>query len=172
MKLTVTRVDNEGRYKTVIARDDGVRFHIAGVGHNFAIPHDVAHFVGEKALRLTRGFWGSVADGAVFPTMIHIDGRRKPKAAERSKELLKDNARQLNEAEVLVRIFNDTIEQGHQESSQVLRRRLEERFVTTGRQPREVSKSEISEIFAEYQELLSKWRDLPAGSSMDLFWKS
>ncbi len=171
MKLTVTRLDSHGRYETLIARDDGVRFYIKGVGHNFAIPHDIAHFVVEKALQLTHGFWGSVADGAVFSTMIHAGGRRKPKAAERSKELLKANARHLNEAEVLVRIFNDTIEQGHQEGSPALRSRLKERLYAAGQQPREISKSEISEVFAVYRFILSKWQNLPTGGSMDLFWK-
>ena len=42
--------------------------------------------------------------------MSYIGGRRKPKAAERSDGLLKKNIAQLNGAEVLVRIFNDTIE--------------------------------------------------------------
>jgi hypothetical protein len=171
MKLTVTRLDNHGHYETLITRDDGVHFHIKGVGYNFAIPHDIAHFVVEKALHLRHGFWGSVADGAVFSTMIHAGGRRKPKAAERSKELLKANARQLNEAEVLVRIFNDTIEQGHQESSAALRRRLKERLHPPGQQARDISQSEISEVFASYRLTLSEWQNLPIGGSMELFWK-
>ena len=56
MKVAVRRVDSGGRYLTLIARDDGVTFSMQGVGHNFAIPHDVAHYVVEKALRLNRGF--------------------------------------------------------------------------------------------------------------------
>jgi hypothetical protein len=103
--------------------------------------------------------------------MIHAGGRRKPKAAERSKEVLRVNARPLNEAEVLVRIFSDTIEQGHEESSPVLRSRLKERLSSPGRQPGEISKSEISEVFAAYRSILSKWQNLPTGDSIDLFWK-
>jgi hypothetical protein len=56
MILTVKRLDNDGRYETLIARDDGVTFSLLGVAHNFAIPHDVAHFVIENALRLDAGF--------------------------------------------------------------------------------------------------------------------
>jgi hypothetical protein len=82
MILTVKRLDSDGRYETLIARDDGVSFSLLGVAHIFAIPHDVAHFVIENALRLDAGFWGSIADGAVFPTMRYESGRRKPKAAE------------------------------------------------------------------------------------------
>jgi hypothetical protein len=110
MRIVVKRLDGDGRYETVITRDDGVSFRIQGVGYAFAIPHDLAHYLVEKALRIENGFWGSVASGAVFPSMTHFAGRRKPKASERSSTLLKANARALIETEVLVRIFNDTIE--------------------------------------------------------------
>jgi hypothetical protein len=171
MKLTAKRLDRDGRYETLIARDDGVNFLVKGVGHNFAIPHDIAHLVVEKALRIRNGFWGSIADGAVFPSMIYTGGRRKPKAAERSKELLKANARQLNEAEVLVRIFNDTIEQGHQEGSAAIDCRLKERMAPPGQRPREISKTDISEVFAAYRTMLSKWKYLPVNGALDLHWK-
>jgi hypothetical protein len=92
MKLTVTRLD-QGRYETLVTRGDGVSYRLKGVAHAFAIPHDLAHFVVEKALRLDRGFWANVADGAVFKSMSYIAGRRKPKAAERSESLLKKQRR-------------------------------------------------------------------------------
>jgi hypothetical protein len=133
MKLTVTR-HPQGKYETVITRDDGVIYRLKGVAHTFAIPHDLAHFVVEKTLGLDRGFWASVADGAVFKTMDYLDGRRRPRAAERSETLLKSNALQLNEAEVLVRIFNDTIEQGQAEDSPLRKKRLRERLKRPGRE--------------------------------------
>ena len=139
MKLAVTRFD-QGRYETAITRDDGVRYRLKGVAHEFAIPHDLAHFLVEKTLGLKSGFWDSIAGGAVFKTMDYIGGRSKPKAAERSKTLLKSNAAELNEAEVLVRIFNDTIEQGHGENSPLLRERLE--------RPAGPARTEISPISA------------------------
>jgi hypothetical protein len=170
MKLVVTRLDRDGRYKTMITRDDGVSYLVSGVAHNFAIPHDVAHFVVEDALRLRRGFWGSVADGAVFPSMTHADGRRKPKAAERSKDLLKANADDLNEAEVLVRIFNETIEQGHPESSAVLRSQLNDRLWRRGEAPREIRAADISAVYAAYNAVRQSWRQVPVGGTLDLIW--
>jgi len=127
MKLTVTRLDR-GKYETVVTRDDGGSYHLKGVAHHFAIPHDLAHFLVEKTPNPHQGFCGNIADGAVFKSMSYLGGRRKPKAAERSDNLLKNNAPQLNEAEALVRIFNDTIEQGHDERSPVLHARLRERL--------------------------------------------
>ena len=169
MKLTVTRLD-QGKYETVIRRDDGVSYRLKGVAHMFAIPHDLAHFLVEKALRLHRGFWGSVADGAVFNTMSYIGGRRKPKAAERSESLLKINAAPLNDAEAVVRIFNDTIEQGHHENSPVLRERLRSRLARPELEFHRFSDAEISEVYGAYQDMLAKWQKLPVGGSMELKW--
>jgi hypothetical protein len=97
MKLTLTRYD-DGRYVTVITRDDGVSYRLKGVAHMFAIPHDPAHFLVEKTLHLDRGFWGNVAGGAVFKTK---ELSRRPQEAEGGRAvetLLKINAAPLNEA--------------------------------------------------------------------------
>jgi hypothetical protein len=102
MRLEVKRLDQDGRYETIITRDDGVSFRVIGVGHTFTIPHDLAHYVIEKALEINDGFWGSIAAGAVFKSMTHLSGRRKPKATERSRAVLKANARALTEAEIVV----------------------------------------------------------------------
>jgi hypothetical protein len=169
MKLTVTRLD-QGRYETLVTRGDGVSYRLKGVAHAFAIPHDLAHFVVEKALRLDRGFWANVADGAVFKSMSYIAGRRKPKAAERSESLLKSNAAPLNEAEALVRIFNDTIEQGHDESSPLLQQRLQQRLARPGLAFRRFSAAEISDVYSAYRDMLSKWEKLAVGGRLDLQW--
>jgi hypothetical protein len=170
MKLAITRLDANGAYETVVMRDDGVSCRLRGVGRKFAIPHDLAHFLVEKTLRLQHGFFGSIASGAVFPSMSYVGGRRKPRAAERSMAALKANAQLLSEAEVLVRIFNDTIEQGHSQTSPVLYERLKECWAC--RKPREITRTEIAEIFATYQQLLLEWRNLPVGATLNLAWSS
>ena len=120
MKLSVKRRDAEGRYDTTIVRKDGVRFAIRGPDCNFALPHDVAHYVVEKALRLEGGFWGRVAAGGIFPSMSYLDGRRKPKAVERSKAVLSADPDEFADAEVLVRIFSETIREGHDDTAPIL----------------------------------------------------
>jgi hypothetical protein len=169
MRLTVKRLA-QGRYETVVVRDDGVRFHLKGVAHMFAIPHDLAHFLVEKTLRLRQGFFGSMADGAVFKSMTWVDGRRKPGATERSEILQKKNLAALNDAEVLVRIFNDTIEQGHAENSPVLQQRLRERLQRAGVAHRSFSADEIAEVYKAYRDLLAKWKKLPVGGQLELQW--
>lgn len=169
MKLTVTRLD-QGKYQTVVTRDDGVSYRLHGVAHNFAVPHDLAHYLVEKTLGLGSGFWGNVAGGAIFKSMSYIGGRRKPRAAERSETLLKTNAAALNDAEALVRIFNDTIEQGHDKRSPVLLARLQGRLARPGLKFRSFSEAEISGVYAAYADILSKWQLLPVGGRMDLHW--
>jgi hypothetical protein len=168
MKLTVRRLDTQGRYETTIVRDDGVRFALRGPDCTFAMPHDIAHYVVEKALGLDRGFWGRVAVGATFPSMSYVGGRRKPKAAETSKSVLKAQPEQLSEAEVLVRIFSETIRDGYDETAPVLFVRLKDRRAANG--TRQINAAQIAAIFAQYRELRSRWADLPVGGSIELRW--
>ncbi len=170
MRLEVKRLDGDGRYETIITRNDSVSFRVLGVAHNFAIPHDLAHYVIEKALRIEDGFWGSVAAGAVFASMTYLGGRRKPKAAERSSALLKANARALVDAEVVVRIFNDTIEEGHSENSAVLGGRLRERLPPPGKKLRSIGPSDIAEVYSAYKFLRQDWEALPVGATLILQW--
>src|SRR5262249_56302162 len=106
MQLTFTRHD-ERRYATVVVRDDGVTLFVPSFDQPTWLPHDLAHYVVERALGLTHGFWGSVAAGAVFSGMRVLKGRQPPHAAARSHEILHELAasQQGTEAEVLVDFF-------------------------------------------------------------------
>ena len=63
-------------------------------------------------------------------------GRRRPKAAERSQRILKDNKGELTETEILVGLFNQALEEGLGPESPELHERLR-RYVWTapGRRP-------------------------------------
>lgn len=169
MHLTLTRLD-ERRYETVVTRGDGVRFRVGGVGHTFAIPHDLAHLAVESALGLRRGFWGCVADGAVFESMTWLDGRRRPHADERSRRLLRDHRDELGESEILVRIFNDAIEEGHGAGSAVLRERLRARWTAPGRPPRAISAADEAAACAAWERMRALWNELPVGGALELAW--
>jgi len=91
MQIVVTRIDMH-RYSTIVERS-GIQLRVPGYGFMRALPHDLAHFVVEGGLRLERGFWGSVADGAEFSGMEWIGGRRKPHASQKAKATSKENSR-------------------------------------------------------------------------------
>lgn len=170
MQLTVIRLD-ERRYETVIRRRDGVRFRVKGVGHMYDIPHDMAHLAVEQPLRLHRGFWGSVADGAVFTTMTYLDGRRKPGAAQRSRQVLKANHGHISEAEILVSIFNTALEEGLGPDSPVLRARLrDEQWTAPGHAPRDFTDAEIAAVCAAWRRMLELWTRLPVGGKLEFTW--
>lgn len=170
MLLQLTRLD-ERRYETLITRSDGVKYRVKGVGHMAAIPHDLAHFAVERGLDIRRGFWGSVADGAVFGSLTHVSGRHRPHAAERSRQVLKENKHQLTETEILVGLFNQALEEGLGPESPVLRTRLQ-RYVWTppGHQPRRFSDEEIAAVCAGWKRMLESWQDLPIGGTLELAW--
>lgn len=170
MLLQLTRLD-ERRYETLITRSDGVKYHVKGVGHMSALPHDLAHYAVERGLRIRDGFWGSVADGAVFGSLTHVSGRHKPRAAERSKQVLKQNRHQLTATEILVGLFDQAMGDGLGPESPELRTRLR-RYIWTppGHQPRRFSDEEIAAVCAGWGAMLEAWHNLPIGGTLELVW--
>lgn len=170
MRLEVKRLDQDGRYETIITRDDGVSFRALGVGHTFTIPHDLVHYVIEQALEINDGFWGSIAAGAVFKSMTYLSGRRKPKATERSRAVLKANARALTEAEVVVGLLNSMIEQGHGENWAVISRQLREHLISPGTKLRSISPKDITGVYSAYRAQRQEWEALPVGGILVRQW--
>lgn len=170
MLLRLTRLD-ERRYETEIIRSDGVKYNVKGVGHMGAIPHDLSHFAIEQGLAIAGGFWGSVAQGAVFGSMSHLSGRRRPKAAERSERILRENKGEMTEVEILVGLFDQALGEGLGPDSPELKERLR-RYVWTapGRRPRAFTDDEIAATCEEWWRLRDAWRNLPVGGTLELVW--
>lgn len=170
MELRLRRLD-ERRYETRITRSDGVTFLVKGVGHMGNIPHDLAHFVVEQGLGIERGFWGSVAEGAVFGSLTHVEGRRKPHAAQRSQDVLRRNDGIMKETEIFVGLFDQAIGEGLRAGSPELRRRVD-RYVWTppGQAPRKVSDAQIEKVCEMWDRLRQDWQALPIGETLDLHW--
>lgn len=167
MRLVFTRLD-ERHYLSRVTRQDGVIFEVKGIGHMFQIPHDLAHFAVENALGLSNGFWGSVAAGAILPSMRHLGGRRKPRAEERSIAVLKTNAACLNEAEVLVRIFNTACQEKQPDPE--LRRFLADRRVPPEHSMQQISPAQIAAVRAAWVEIEERWKHLQVGGDLHLNW--
>lgn len=170
MHLRLTRLD-ERRYVSEITRSDGVTFRVTGVGHMGVIPHDLAHFVVEQALGIRQGFWGSVAAGALFESLTHLGGRRRPHAARRSKEVLKRNKGVLTETEILVGLFNQAFADGVGGQPRRVKALLERfRWTPPGHQPRMFTDDQVSEACARWSVMLAAWNQLGVGERLDLDW--
>src|SRR5437762_7544958 len=89
VEIVVTRTA-EGRSTTRVRRDDGVVLELPSYVPLHRLPHDLAHFVVERALGLTWGFWGSIAAGAIFGGMDVVPRRRTARIKERSRKVMKD----------------------------------------------------------------------------------
>ena len=97
------------RPSIIAVRDDGVSLRVRTPDRKFSPPHNLIDFVVEKGMHLERGFWGSVADGAKFASVDVIDGRQKPRANERSAQIIRANEAHLSQAEVIVGVFQKVL---------------------------------------------------------------
>lgn len=101
MQVVFTR-SLDRRDVTLVTRDDGVRLSVPVFGKLEPIPHDLAHFVVEEELGLWNGFWGSVSEGAIFKGMQVLEGRQRPHARERSRQIQAANHTSILMSELLV----------------------------------------------------------------------
>jgi hypothetical protein len=101
MRVVFVRVADFERGLSVVARDDGVTYHLADGPVSGKMPHDLVHFAVEDELGIADGIWGAIAGGVVFTSMTHVGGRRPPHAAERSTALMRAHRDGLQRAEAL-----------------------------------------------------------------------
>ncbi len=161
MKVEIHRTS--ARHEITIVRDDGVTLQLRPPDRKFSPPHDVIHFVVEETLVLQKGFWGTVANGAKFPSMTVIKGRQRPHADTRSKSLIKSNQPYLNEAEVLVGVFQDVL----LKNPKVYREIIGSRIKACGR---EIEPDEIEAVWSALVTLRKRWEGLAVGDSIVLEW--
>ena len=171
MQITFTRTGLR-TYTTVAVRDDRVGVSIPAFDRPAALPHDIAHFVVERDLGLRRGFWGCVADGAMFPGMSVVSGRQSPRAAERSREVIRDSGQQGTEAEVLVGTLLHIAEGGLDTSSPLVRDLMRDMWAPAGRPSHAtVTADDVRRICEALREAERGWHRTPVGQSMQVSWE-
>jgi hypothetical protein len=111
MLIRFTRAAS-GSTLATIHRRDGVVVELPGYDRKYRVPHDLAHVVAERELRLSGGVFGSIASGAMFSNMRVVQGRPRHDATERSKRLLHGNRRVLGLAEVVAAVVQDAVVRG------------------------------------------------------------
>jgi hypothetical protein len=154
---------------SVALRDDGVTVRVPGYGPVLPLPHDLAHYIVERELGLTRGFWGSVAAGAMFPGMAVLAGRRRPHATERGTAVIKANSAQITRAESLVGGFTVALHEGRTATDSALLRALNADATATGGAP--VDPATLARASAALNETVARWRDVPTGGVLAVRWE-
>jgi hypothetical protein len=169
MKVTFTKRDNNA-YSTVAVRDDNILLSVPAHDRPKIIPHDMAHLIVERELRLTSGFWGKVANGAIFDGMKVLSGRQKPAAQIRSKLVIRDGKQLGTQAEelvsVMVRIAFSELDKDWKRA----KLELSEIWTPPKGAIIEWTPERLSKIATELREASMAWQELAIDQSMDFCW--
>lgn len=167
MQVTFTKQKN-CNYSVIVNRDDYVKLQFIGVGKKFLIPHDLSHFIVESQLNMCQGFWGCVANGALFPGMNIVEGRQKPHAKSKSKQIIKAANRQLTLAECLVRVFDEVYTLKSDRILQSARNRLRE--ISVKIEPNKLSDVTVLDICSTLKTFQSNWQTMDIAKSIEVNW--
>ncbi len=169
MNITFTRT-GECTYTTQAMRGDGVTLQVPGPDRTAPLPHDLAHYVVERELGLRRGFWGRIADGALFPGLTVVSGRQPPHAAERSRTILREVEPQGTHAEVLVGIFLGILHDCLDSNEPAALARVSAAW-TPGKPERgPLDPAEVRRVCQALQDAQQRWQALAIGQSLAVWW--
>jgi hypothetical protein len=169
MRVVFPRLVVGSETHAIVHRDDGVIYRVRGNGQRCGpdLPHDLVHFVVERALGITGGFWGSIAAGAVFSSMSHISGRRRPHAAAISKTIKREHSREIGYAELMVWL----VEQIADNQDDTAIRRLTARALAT-LPPPYPEPDAIRPALTALHEAKARWQALRTGEELELTWRA
>lgn len=160
----------ENTYTVTVRRGDGVSLLLPGNGRNFRLPHDAAHCIVERELGLRRGFWGRVADGAIYPNMQVLSGRQPPHAAERSRLVRREAEPQGVEAEVLVGLLFTIMSRNRENDAPAVEALLRRAWRPRRPERPPPEMNEVRRACAALREAERQWLALEAGQALRLIW--
>lgn len=167
MRITFMRIPDHQRGSALVERDDGVCYWMDGGPVTAALPHDLVHFTVERAVGMPDGIWGAVAAGAVFRSMRHQRGRRRPHAAELSAALIRANRDRLRRAELIGGFVERVAEMPAPTVDRVAR--FAKTFLVTlpdgDLDPRLAATAAVA-----VQEMGRRWRSLSVGDALSVEW--
>ena len=169
MLVTFTRLSADGNLGVRAVCDDGVVLAIEGYTRKGYIPHDMAHFVGEQAFGVTTGFWGSVADGALFKSLRVTSGKLRHDAWARSKALLKANAEGLRLGELIGGPAYEAVARGW--DIETAYKALVRTWVHFGPKPLPYDRDVLRNAITAFTEAREQWQSTPVGGELALTWR-
>jgi hypothetical protein len=99
-----------GESLTRVHRSDGVVLLLPSFSRKHRVPHDIAHAVTERELRIGTGVFGCIAAGGVFDNMSVAEGKPKRTAKNHSDTVLTSAGRSLSLAEVMAGAIHHFVE--------------------------------------------------------------
>ncbi len=165
MRVTFTRQPGGGSTAEFV-RPDGVTVRMRSYDRKHRIPHDLAHLVAERAFRVERGVWGSLAGGALFGSVEVVSGRRRHDDKVRSAALLKANKAEIDIAELLAYVVQQAVDQDHPTAAKALTAAWGSRRTGPPPWPTDVLPRAVDEL----RTLADQWTRLPPDGTLTLDW--
>lgn len=137
-----------------IERHDGVRLLLRSYDRTGEVPHDAVHLIGERALGMTGGLWGSLAAGALFDSVEIVGGRPRHDRHRRSAAVRRANAGQLRLAEVVVGVLQQCLDR----DGPATKARLDEAWGITEVGPAPCTIAQATVVVQELRTLRERWR--------------
>jgi hypothetical protein len=169
MLVTFTRLSADGNLGVRAVRADGVVLAIEGYSRKGYIPHDMMHFVGEQAFGVTNGFWGSVADGALFKSLRVTSGKLRHDAWGRSKALIKANAEGLRLGELIGGPAYAAVERGW--DLETAYKALVRTWTHFQPKPLPYDRELLRDAIMAFADAREQWQSTPVGGELELAWR-
>jgi hypothetical protein len=165
MLVTFTRREGGGSTAEFV-RPDGVTVRMRSYDRKHRIPHDLAHLVAERAFRVERGVWGSLAGGVLFGSAEVVAGRRRHDDKARSAALLKANKDEIDIAELLAYVVQQAVDQDRPTAARALAAAWGSRRTGPPPWPADVLPRAVDEL----RTLADQWTRLPANGTLTTHW--
>lgn len=146
--------------------DDGAVLAVRTYSRSLGLPHDLVHYVVERELGLTWGFWGLVAAGATFMSVTRCAGRKRPRYHEEGQWLIQQHRDELGEAEALVGVLLDVWRTGAGAEA-AYRAVLEWYWRRTDAAP---SREQVVRVYKALSQMETQWLSLEPGDTLTVDW--
>jgi hypothetical protein len=157
----------DGGSLALIDRGDGVRLRLRSYDRTGEVPHDAVHLVGERALGIDRGLWGSIRAGALFDSLEVVDGKQRHHRRRRSDAVRRDHAEQLRLAETIVGVLAQSLDRDGPATKAALDAAWG--ITRTGRSP--YTAAQAATAVAELRDLRRRWRTLGPEGRIAYTWR-
>ena len=156
-----------GECVSVIHRRDGVVLELPSYSRKHRIPHDVAHAVTERELRISGGVFGLIASGYLFVNMTVVSGKVPHDAKARGERLMKAHGGSITTAEVLAGAVHHAVENGQSDDAYPL---AVAAWGSTQTGPFPWHRADLERAAAVLAEHDRRWQEVGVGEDMEFTW--
>lgn len=150
----------------LIERSDGLTLRMRSYDRKHSVPHDLAHFVAERAFVLPQGVWGSIAAGALFRSMEVVSGRCRHDSRARSAAIIAENACHIGLAEIVAGV----VHRGLDLNPAGVERELRWGWAAVREGPCPLPIPVLHDAVAELRQLAQRWQLLPDDEQLRMQW--